>query len=84
MFSQVTEEIVGRTTTYPARLVTKILTSEEYMKEWLAELKETTGRLKAVRKQLRDRLVELKTPGNWDFIVKQKGLFTYLGLARKE
>ncbi len=77
-----TEDIVGRTVTYPARIVSKVLESEDYMKEWLAELKETTGRIIAMRQQLRDTLVALKTPGNWDFIVKQRGLFSYLGFTR--
>lgn len=62
--------------------MTKILATEEYRKDWLAELKEVTQRISGVRTMLYNSLKELKTPGSWEFIVKQRGLFTYLGLTR--
>ncbi len=30
---------------------------------------------------LRDELGRLNTPGNWDHIVKQNGMFSYTGLT---
>ena len=39
------------------------------------------NRIKDMRKALRDALVERKTPGNWDHIVNQIGMFTFTGLT---
>jgi aspartate aminotransferase, cytoplasmic len=33
---------------------------------------------------LRDELVRLGTPGNWDHIVKQNGMFSYTGLTPEQ
>ena len=43
-----------------------------------------TGRIKAMRQELYQRLVVLGTPGDWTHILKQIGMFTYTGLNRKE
>jgi len=44
-------------------------------------IKVMANRIKDMRKALRDALVERKTPGNWDHIVNQIGMFTYTGLT---
>ena len=38
-------------------------------------------RVLAMRKALRDALIAVGAPGNWDHIVNQRGLFTYSGLS---
>ena len=38
------------------------------------------GRIQEMRKLLFERLVKLKTPGTWDHIVKQAGMFSFTGL----
>jgi len=37
-----------------------------------------------MRKALRDELNNLGTPGNWDHIVNQIGMFSYTGLGPKQ
>lgn len=42
-----------------------------------------TDRVKKMRKELSEKLLELETPGRWDHIVKQRGMFSYSGLSGK-
>lgn len=42
-----------------------------------------SDRVKTMRRELAERLTELETPGTWDHIVKQRGMFSMLGLQRK-
>lgn len=67
-----------------AALAGKILNSPELYAEWLAELKPVSERIKLMRKLLRDELERLKTPGTWDHITSQIGMFSYLGLTEKQ
>ncbi|XP_017464248.1 PREDICTED: aspartate aminotransferase, cytoplasmic-like [Rhagoletis zephyria] len=43
-----------------------------------------SGRIIKMRQALFDRLTELKTPGTWDHIVSQIGMFSYTGLNEKQ
>ena len=40
-------------------------------------------RILEMRSALHEKLRELGTPGNWDHIIKQSGMFSYTGLNRK-
>lgn len=66
-----------------ARIAARILRNPEYFEMWKGEIKEMHGRLVSVRKDLKERLIQLKTPGNWEFLEKQNGLFSSLGLQGK-
>lgn len=67
-----------------ARIVAKILSNDQYYKEWREELKSVSQRIQTMRKALRDELNNLGTPGNWDHIVNQIGMFSYTGLGPKQ
>jgi len=41
-----------------------------------------SSRIIDMRKALRDHLEKLGTPGTWDHITKQIGMFSYTGLNR--
>ena len=43
-----------------------------------------SGRIIQMRKALRDKLEELKTPGDWSHITSQIGMFSYTGLNQKQ
>eukprot|EP00906_Rhabdomonas_costata_P015817 RCo022693 len=64
-----------------ARLATRILTDPALSKEWLAELKQMSNRIKKMREELFAELKRLGTPGDWSHIVKQIGMFSYTGLT---
>jgi len=47
----------------------------------LVNVKEMAGRIKSMRHALYDQLIEKKTPGKWDHILSQIGMFTFTGLS---
>jgi len=56
--------------------VALILNNPELFEEWKADIRTMAGRIIDMRKHLRALLTdELKTPGNWDHIVNQIGMF---------
>jgi aspartate aminotransferase len=40
-------------------------------------------RLQSARQGLKERLEKLGTPGNWNHITEQKGMFSFTGLTSK-
>ncbi|CCW64892.1 unnamed protein product [Phytomonas sp. EM1] len=82
------EFIIRRCYTTPpihgARLVHLILTNQELRKEWEEELKVVSARIRTMRQLLYDNLKELGTPGSWEHILSQIGLFSLLGLTKEQ
>jgi aspartate aminotransferase len=68
---------------YGARIVALILNNEELKKEWEQDLLVMSGRIKTMRAALYAALKELGTPGSWQHIVDQNGMFSYTGLSEK-
>ncbi|RFN52982.1 aspartate aminotransferase [Fusarium flagelliforme] len=66
---------------YGSTIVKKVLASSDLTAEWVADLQVMSGRLKSMRMALYDELIRLDTPGSWEHIVKQIGMFTYTGLS---
>lgn len=67
--------------TYGARLVSLILNDPGLFEEWKADIRTMAGRIIAMRKELHRILTEeLKTPGGWDHIVNQIGMFSFTGI----
>lgn len=63
-----------------ARIVTTILNSPELFAEWMDCVKTMSSRIIGIRDSLKQKLADLKTPGNWDHITNQIGMFCYTGL----
>ncbi|CEP63592.1 aspartate transaminase AAT2 LALA0_S08e06106g [Lachancea lanzarotensis] len=66
---------------YGAKIVAQVLNKPELTKQWHADMVTMSSRIIKMRHLLRDALVSLKTPGNWDHIVDQTGMFSYTGLS---
>mmetsp|Transcript_25226 Transcript_25226/g.64241 ORF Transcript_25226/g.64241 Transcript_25226/m.64241 type:complete len:411 (-) Transcript_25226:81-1313(-) len=64
-----------------AQLVIKILGDAERCKAWKQQLAEMATRIHEVRALLRGGLEKKGTPGNWDHITSQIGMFSYTGLS---
>lgn len=64
-----------------ALLAATILTTPNLYNQWLAELKHMSDRIQFMRARLHSDLMSLGTPGNWDHITSQIGMFTYTGLT---
>ncbi len=69
---------------YGASIATEVLKSEELVAQWKGELNVVTSRIKEMREALYTALKDFETPGDWEHIVKQRGMFTYTGLSRKQ
>lgn len=69
---------------FPARITSLVLNDETLFREWTVELKGMAERIISMREALHKKLVELKTPGNWDHIVSQIGMFSFTGLSPKQ
>ncbi|KAH8399521.1 hypothetical protein KR222_005122 [Zaprionus bogoriensis] len=69
---------------YGARIVSKVLNTPELRQEWMECIKNMSSRIREMRRLLRDKLVALGTPGNWDHIVNQIGMFSYTGLNESQ
>ncbi len=67
-----------------ALIVAAILSTPSLYSEWLEEMKKMSGRILAMRKALVAELVALKTPGNWNHIEEQIGMFSYTGLTPEQ
>lgn len=67
---------------YGARLVKGILGSQDLRPKWENELSAMRQRLQGLRATLFKLLTEqFNTPGNWQHICQEKGLFSYLRLS---
>ncbi|KAG8883842.1 Aspartate aminotransferase, cytoplasmic [Tulasnella sp. 332] len=66
---------------FGARLIGLILNDPVLFDEWKVDIKVMAHRIIDMRYQLHAKLTnELKTPGNWDHIIKQIGMFSFTGL----
>lgn len=63
------------------RIVTVVLNDQALYDEWKQELKGMSGRINDMRKVLRAELERLKTPGTWEHITSQIGMFSFTGLT---
>ncbi|KAF2002233.1 PLP-dependent transferase [Amniculicola lignicola CBS 123094] len=69
---------------YGARIAATVLNDKELFADWEADLKTMSGRIIDMRKALRSKLEELGTPGTWNHITDQIGMFSYTGLSEKQ
>lgn len=69
---------------YGARIASTVLNDPALFKEWEQNLKEMSGRIKEMRTALRSKLEELKTPGTWNHITDQIGMFSFTGLTEQQ
>ncbi|KII74020.1 Aspartate aminotransferase, cytoplasmic [Thelohanellus kitauei] len=67
-----------------ASVAEKILNNEKYFEEWKTEVEIMYKRISEMRSGLAKRLEELKTPGDWSFLTRQRGLFSYTGLNKEQ
>ncbi|XP_050049202.1 aspartate aminotransferase, cytoplasmic isoform X1 [Dermacentor andersoni] len=67
-----------------ARIVSKVLNTPAYFEEWKSHIQTMANRIISMRKALQDKLHELGTPGSWEHITKQIGMFSYTGLNQQQ
>src|SRR5688572_21157890 len=70
--------------THGGQAVATVLTTPELRALWDRELGEMRERIKAVRRQLVERIRAHRADFDFSFIVQQRGLFSYSGLTRDQ
>ncbi|KAF7717896.1 Pyridoxal-phosphate-dependent aminotransferase class-I [Penicillium ucsense] len=65
-------------------IVKKIMTNEDLVAQWHSDLQVMSSRIKSMRQALYSELIRLKTPGTWEHIIQQNGMFSYTGLTPKQ
>uniref|UniRef100_A0A8C1W594 Aspartate aminotransferase n=1 Tax=Cyprinus carpio TaxID=7962 RepID=A0A8C1W594_CYPCA len=82
------EKIVRITWSNPpsqgARLVAITLNTPELFAEWKDNVKTMADRVLLMRAQLKEKLKALGTPGTWEHITEQIGMFSFTGLNPKQ
>lgn len=68
---------------FGARIVGTILNDEGLRKDWYECIKIMSNRILRMRRALFDELTRLETPGTWNHIIEQIGMFSYTGLNGK-
>jgi len=63
-----------------ARIVGTVLNDPSLFAEWRDSVKIMANRIKEMRQQLYDKLKALGTPGTWEHIITQIGMFSFTGL----
>eukprot|EP00808_Paulinella_micropora_P013374 g35879.t1 len=67
-----------------SRIAELVLGTPALYEEWKQEMRMMSGRIKEMRKSLRTGLEKLGTPGNWEHITTQIGMFSYTGLTKEQ
>ncbi|XP_051897029.1 aspartate aminotransferase, cytoplasmic-like [Pristis pectinata] len=79
------EELARRTWSNPpwfgARIVATVLNNPAFFAEWQENLKKMVERLMLTKEKLKEELRTLGTPGSWEHITKQVGLYIFPGFT---
>ncbi|EGW33964.1 uncharacterized protein SPAPADRAFT_59375 [Spathaspora passalidarum NRRL Y-27907] len=68
---------------YGSKIVAKILSDPQLYAQWEQDLITMSSRIHQMRAALRGKLEELGTPGTWDHITSQTGMFSFTGLNKE-
>ncbi|XP_033757404.1 aspartate aminotransferase, cytoplasmic-like [Pecten maximus] len=67
-----------------ARIVGSVLNNPACFTEWKDDVQKMASRILLMRETLHQKLVALGTPGNWEHITTQRGMFSYTGLTESQ
>ncbi|XP_064603392.1 aspartate aminotransferase, cytoplasmic-like isoform X2 [Liolophura sinensis] len=63
-----------------AAIVTQILQDVQLYQEWRENVETAIKRLGEVRRGLYQKLTDLQTPGHWERMLQQRGMFAFVGI----
>ncbi|KAM7541283.1 hypothetical protein Aperf_G00000027223 [Anoplocephala perfoliata] len=67
-----------------SHIVNTVLNDPELFEEWKQNLAEMSERIIKTREKFHAKMKALGTPGKWDNVVAQRGMFSYTGLSREQ
>lgn len=83
-FEKLQRSEISNPPAFGARIVDIVLNDEALYAEWKENLKYMSHRIIEMRHALYNHLVELKTPGTWNHITDQIGMFSFTGLKPEQ
>ncbi|KAJ5349192.1 aminotransferase, partial [Penicillium brevicompactum] len=66
---------------YGAKIASTILADDTLRQAWHDDLITMSDRIRSMRKALYDQLVSSGAPGSWEHLIRQSGMFGFLGLS---
>ncbi|KAH9205642.1 pyridoxal phosphate-dependent transferase [Leptodontidium sp. 2 PMI_412] len=81
LLQQVSRSEFSTPPAYGATIVATVLNDDALFAKWQLDLKTMSSRIAQMRQGLYDELIRLKTPGKWDHILTQIGMFSYIGVT---
>ncbi|XP_067008605.2 aspartate aminotransferase, cytoplasmic [Anabrus simplex] len=85
--SQLTLTVRGMYSNPPnhgGRIVAAVLNNQELYGEWTDCVRVMANRILSMRSGLKERLQRLGTPGSWEHITEQIGMFSFTGLTPRQ
>ncbi|XP_061449358.1 putative aspartate aminotransferase, cytoplasmic 2 [Rhineura floridana] len=67
-------------TSLGARVIAMVLTSPALLYEWKQSLLSLVKRIMLIREKLKEKLRILGTPGSWEHLTAQSGVYSFIGL----
>ncbi|KAI7888574.1 aspartate aminotransferase [Mucor mucedo] len=83
-FEKLQRSEISNPPAFGARIVDIVLNDEALYAEWKDNLKYMSHRIIEMRHALYNHLIELKTPGTWNHITDQIGMFSFTGLSPQQ
>ncbi|KAJ5693026.1 pyridoxal phosphate-dependent transferase [Penicillium macrosclerotiorum] len=66
---------------YGAKIAATVLKNHSLREAWYADLDTMSGRIRSMRMALYKALIENGAAGSWDHLIRQSGMFGFLGLS---
>lgn len=82
--NRVSRATISTASAYGAKIAGTILSDPSLYQKWLRDMEQMSQRIQEMRVALRDKLVEKGTPGNWDHVTRQIGMFSFTGLSARQ
>ncbi|CAO3627631.1 unnamed protein product [Mucor hiemalis] len=83
-FEKLNRSEISNPPAFGSRIVNIVLNDPALYQEWKENLQYMSNRIIDMRKALFGHLTELKTPGTWNHITDQIGMFSFTGLNAKQ
>ncbi|KAH8608347.1 putative Aminotransferase class I and II [Trypanosoma vivax] len=83
-FESIARSFYSMPPAHGARVAHLVLSDPELRKEWEEELGKMVKRVQAMRRAVYDGLKKRGTPGTWEHVIDQIGMFSYLGLTEEQ
>ncbi|KAJ5538881.1 Aspartate aminotransferase [Penicillium frequentans] len=68
---------------FGAKIASQVLGNDELKQMWFQDMMTMSGRIRAMRAALYEKLIFFGAPGSWEHLIQQSGMFGFLGLSHE-